>query len=420
VVWGVVILLVCLVLGLPIYVALLSSGLYLLVIVKGIPIDIIIIGLYGGVAKFTLLAVPFFLLAGAFMQNSSISRRLVDCTVPWLVNVRGGIPMASIFANELFGAISGSAPAAAATIGRVMFPVVSKVTGEKYALGLFTSAGALAIVMPPSINMILFATATGASTGALFLAGIIPAMIIGLFYAAYIYISSPAPDQKEVFSLKYAFRKTLEGVPVLMFPVLILGGIYLGVFTPTEAGAVSAVYAFALPFLFWREMGVREIVESIKNSVKLTAQIFILIAASVVFSQALTMSHVPEILRQSLGSLGPFWFMVFLNIILLFVGCFFDPSSAVLVLGPVMAPIAEALGIDLLHLGVVFAVNLAIGMFTPPFGLNLFIIQSIFNRPLDQIARSVPRFFVVFLLALIIITYFPQVYMWLPKLWLAQ
>jgi C4-dicarboxylate transporter DctM subunit len=297
---------------------------------------------------------------------------------------------------------------------------VSKVTGERYALGLFTSAGALAIVMPPSINMILFATATGASTGALFLAGIIPAMIIGLFYAVYIYMSSPAPDRKEDFSLKYAFRKTLEGLPVLMFPVLILGGIYLGVFTPTEAGAVSAVYAFVLPFLFWREMGIQDIVESIKNSVKLTAQIFILIAASIVFSQALTMSHVPEILRQSLGSLGPFWFMVFLNIILLFVGCFFDPSSAVLVLGPVMAPIAEALGIDLLHLGVVFAVNLAIGMFTPPFGLNLFIIQSIFNRPLDQIARSVPRFFVVFLLALIIITYFPQIYMWLPRLWLAH
>jgi C4-dicarboxylate transporter DctM subunit len=167
-------------------------------------------------------------------------------------------------------------------------------------------------------------------------------------------------------------------------------------------------------------MGLKDIVESIKNSVKLTAQIFILIAASIVFSQALTMSHVPEMLRQSLGVLGPFWFMVFLNIILLFVGCFFDPSSAVLVLGPVMAPIAEVLGIDLLHLGVVFAVNLAIGMFTPPFGLNLFIIQSIFNRPLDQIARSVPRFFVVFLFALIIITYFPQLYMWLPKLWLAQ
>jgi len=401
-------------------VALLTSGLYLLVIVKGIPIDIVIIHLYGGVAKFTLLAVPFFLLAGAFMQNSSISRRLVDCTVPWLVNVRGGIPMAAIFANELFGAISGSAPAAAATIGRVMFPVVSKVTGENYALGLFTSAGALAIVMPPSINMILFATATGASTGALFLAGIIPAIIIGLFYTAYIYVSSPRVDQKKVFDLKDALRKTLDGTPVLLFPVLILGGIYLGVFTPTEAGAVSAVYAFVLPFVFWREMGLKEIVESIKNTVKLTSQIFILIAASIVFSQALTLSQVPEMLQQSLGGLGPFWFLVFLNIILLFAGCFFDPSSAVLVLAPVMVPVAESLGIHVLHLGVVFAVNLAIGMFTPPFGLNLFIIQSIFNRPLDQIARSVPRFFVVFLLALIIITYFPQLYMWIPKLWLGQ
>lgn len=175
-----------------------------------------------------------------------------------------------------------------------------------------------------------------------------------------------------------------------------------------------------LAFVFYREMGLKEIKDSVKNSVKLTAQIFILIAASIVFSQALTMSQVPEMLRQSLGSFGPFWFLVFLNIILLLVGCFFDPSSAVLVLAPVMVPVAESLGIDLVHLGVVFAVNLAIGMFTPPFGLNLFIIQSIFNKPLDQIARSVPPFFVVFLLALIIITYFPQLYMWVPKLWLAQ
>jgi C4-dicarboxylate transporter DctM subunit len=220
--------------------------------------------------------------------------------------------------------------------------------------------------------------------------------------------------------LNYALRKTFEGIPVLIFPVLVLGGIYLGVFTPTEAGAVSAVYAFVLPFVFYREMGIKEIVDSLKNTVKLTAQIFILVAASIVFSQALTLSQVPEILRNTIGAFGPFWFLVFLNLILLFVGCFFDPSSAVLVLAPVMAPVAESLGIHLLHLGIIFAVNLAIGMFTPPFGLNLFIIQSIFNRPLDKIARAVPRFFIVFMVALIIITYFPKIYMWLPKLWLAR
>jgi len=418
-VFGILILLGTLLSGLPIYVALLSSGLYILVIDKGIPIDIVIISLYGGAAKFTLLAVPFFLLAGAFMQNSSIGRRLVGCTVPWFAGLRGGVPMASIIANELFGAISGSAPAAAATIGRVMFPAVSKATSEKYALGLFASAGALAIVMPPSINMILFAAATGASTGALFIAGVIPAIIIGFFYIAYIYISCPPPTDDQHFELKYALHKTVEGIPVLLFPIIVLGGIYGGIFTPTEAGAVSAVYAFLLPCVFYRELRWKDILVSLKNSVKLTAQIFILIAASVVFSQALTMSGVPAMLQDSVSHLGPFWFLVFLNIILLIVGSFFDPTSAVLVIAPVMVPVAESLGIPLLHLGVVFTVNLAIGMFTPPFGLNLFIIQSIFDQPLDKIVRSVPPFFVVFLIALIVITYFPSLYMWLPNLWLA-
>lgn len=411
-----VILILCLVLGLPVYVALLGSGLFLLVVGQGVPIEMIITGLYEGVAKFTLTAVPFFLLAGAFMENSSMARRLVDSIVPWLVRVRGGVPLAGIIANEIFGAMSGSAPAAAGTIGRAMFPAVCRTNGERFALGLFASGGALAIVMPPSINMILFATATNASIGLLFLAGVVPALIIGGCLGFYIWAASPRVGQTEQFNLKLALRKTAEGIPVLLLPVVLLGGIYLGVFTPTEAGAMSAVYAFLLPFAFYREMGLREIVASIRDTTKLTAQIFILIAASTVFSQALAVAQVPEMLKEALSGLSPFWFLVLLNAVLLVVGCFFDPTSGVLVLAPVVAPVAQSLGIDLLHLGIIFAVNLAIGMFTPPFGLNLFVIQSIFKRPLEEIARAVPAFFVVFVVALVIITYFPQLYLWLPRM----
>lgn len=416
--WGLAILFTCLILGLPIYMGLLTAGLYILVIAYHIPVDMVVIGLYDGVAKFTLLAVPLFIFAGALMDNSSISRRLVGCATPWLVRVRGGVPIAGILANEFFGAISGSAPAAAATIGRVMYPAVCETNGEKFALGLFTSAGALAIVMPPSINMILFATATNVSIGALFLAGIIPALIIGSCLVLYILFASPRPKEIQLFDLKTAVHKTVEGLPALSFPVVILGGIYTGIFTPTEAAAVSSVYAYLLPALLYREMGWKEITNSIKETTKLTSQIFILIAASTVFSQALTVARVPEMLTRLMGGLGPFWFLVGLNLILLIVGCFFDPTSAVLVLAPVMAPIAQTLGIDLLHLGIVFTVNLAIGMFTPPFGLNLFVIQSIFKKPLEEIAKSVPPFFVVFLIALIIITYFPHLYLWIPQAWL--
>lgn len=417
--FGILLLLVSLILGFPIYLGLLAGGLYVLVIDKGIPLDMVIIGLYGGVGKFTLLAVPFFLLAGALMQGGTISKRLVDCMVPWLVGVRGGIPMAAIFANEVFGAISGSAPAAAATIGQAMFSVVRNATSDRFALGLFTSAGAIAIVMPPSINMILFATATGASIGALFLAGIIPALIIGLCYVVYIYFVSRHAEI-EKFNLRDALRKTAGGIPVLMMPLVVLGGIYTGVFTPTEAAAVSAVYAFILSCIIYRDMSIKEFIGCLSITVKLTGQIFILIAASVVFSSALTLSGAPAMLQESIGRLGPFWFLMFLNVTLLIVGCFFDPSSAVLVLAPAMMPVAQSLGIPMLHLGIVFTVNLAIGMFTPPFGLNLFIIQSIFNRPLHEVARSIPNFFVLFLIALIIITYFPQLYLWLPNLWMGR
>ncbi|MDK2881473.1 MAG: C4-dicarboxylate transporter, DctM subunit [Clostridia bacterium] len=418
--WGIAILIICIVLGLPIYVGLLGAGLYILLIVQQIPIDMVITGLYDGVAKFTLTAVPFFLLAGSFMEKSSFADRLVKSFTPWLVKVRGGIPIAAILANELFGAMSGSAPAAAGTIGRVMFPVVSKSNSEKFALGMFASAGALAIVMPPSINMILFATATNASIGALFLAGVVPAIIIGVCLCSYIWFVSKPAGQDVKFDLKYAAKMTLKGLPVLILPVIVLGGIYKGAFTPTEAGAVSAVYAFLLPFLFYKELKPPVIKECIKDTTKLTGQIFILIAASTVFSQALAMAQVPEMLKQALSGLSPVMFLMILNVILLIVGCFFDPTSAVLVLAPVVAPVAASLGIDLLHLGIVFTVNLAIGMFTPPFGLNLYVIQSIFKRRLEDIARAVPPFFVVFIIALIIITYFPQLYLWLPKMSMVQ
>jgi|SRR5271157_725917 len=418
--WGILILLGSLILGLPIYMGLLAGGLYILVIAYHIPVDIVVINLYDGVAKFTLLAVPYFLLAGSLMENSSISRRLVESTSPWLVRVRGGLPIAGIIANEIFGAISGSSAAATATIGRVMYPAVVKTNGERFALGLFTSAGSLAIIMPPSINMILFATATNISIGALFLAGVVPALILGSCLTIYIFLVSPRPDETQRFDLKVAVGKTIEGLSALSFPVIVLGGIYTGVFTPTEAGAVSAVYAFLLPAVLYREMGWNERVNSIKDNTKLSAQIFILIASSTVFSQALTVARVPDMLVSVMGDLGPFWFLVVLNLILLVVGCFFDPTSAVLVLAPVMVPIANAVGIDLLHLGIVFTVNLAIGMFTPPFGLNLFVMQSIFNKRLEELARAVPPFFAVFLVALLIITYFPQLYLWLPRAWLGN
>ena len=202
--------------------------------------------------------------------------------------------------------------------------------------------------------------------------------------------------------------------------MIVLGGIYTGVFTPTEAAAVAAIASIFIPVIVYREMGMQTFFSCIKDTTKVMGQIFILIACSVVFSQALAVLQVPEALKQWLSGTSPWVFLLLLNFVLLLVGCFFDPTSAVLVLAPVTAPVAESLGIDLLHLGIVFTVNLAIGMSTPPFGLNLFVIQSIFKKKLEDLGRAVIPFVLVFIFALAIITYFPVLYLWLPKAWEAS
>lgn len=410
---AIIILFICLIIGFPIYIGLLLSGMYLLVVVFGIPLDMVVTSMFDGAGKFSLTAVPFFVLAGCFMERTSIADRLVGSFSPWLIRMRGGITIAAVCANEVFGAMSGSAPAAAGTIGKAMFPAVSEKNGEGFALGLFASCGALAIIMPPSINMIIFATATNASIGDLFKAGIVPAVIIGLLISAYIVIKSKPPRDDERFSLKYALRLVWKGLPALLLPILILGGIYGGVFTPTEAGAVSAIYALLVPLLLFKEMSWKKLRACLFETVKLTGQIFILIAASTVFSKALTIAQVPTNLGAALEGLGPVGFLLLLNIILLIVGCFFDPTSAILILAPVFTPIALSQGISLIHLGIVFTVNLAIGMFTPPFGLNLFIIQSIFKRPIETISKNIVPFLAVYIVSLAIVTYIPQLYLWL-------
>ena len=407
---AVLILFTVLVLGFPIYIGLLLSGVYVLVIMYGIPIDMVITSMFDGVGKFSLTAVPFFILAGCLMEKGTIASRLVNSLSPWLVRVRGGITITAVAANEVFGAMSGSAPAAAGTIGKAMFPAVSKANGENFALGLFASCGALAIIMPPSINMIIFATATNCSIGDLFRVGVIPALIIGLILSVYIVIKSKPPADEDRFNLKFALKMFWKGIPALILPLIVLGGIYGGIFTPTEAGAISAAYVFIVSAFVLRELSVKKVWDSLKETTKLTGQIFILIAASTVFSQALTIAQVPAYLAGVLGGVSPIVFLLLLNLLLLIVGCFFDPTSAVLILAPIVAPIAAHLGIGIIHLGIVFTVNLAIGMFTPPFGLNLFVIQSIFKRPMERIAKSIVPFFIVYVICLVILTFIPQLY----------
>ncbi len=411
-----IILFGALILGFPIYMALLTSGMYLLIVELNMNLSSVSLVLYDSVAKFTLTAVPFFLLAGAILDNTSMAKRLIHWLFSVISPVRGGIPLVGVVANEFFGAISGSSAAATGTVGKILHPEIAKVKNESFAIGLLTSAGALAIIMPPSITMILYGATASVSVGDLFLTGIFPAAVIGVLLGGFIVYSSKKAGPENKFSLKAVLVTGKAAFWVIILPVIILGGIYGGIFTPTESAAVAAIYAFIVAVFIYREMGVRSLFSAIKDTSLLTTQIFIIIAASVVFSQALTLAHVPQQLIELTANLPPWAFLLFLNIVLLAVGMFFDPTSAVLVLTPLLVPVALHMGVDLIHLGMIMTVNLAIGMFTPPVGMNLFVAQGVFKKPMAYIINSLKPFWIWYLGALLIITYFPQLYMWIPEL----
>ncbi|HEY8485844.1 MAG TPA: TRAP transporter large permease subunit [Limnochordales bacterium] len=412
---GFLILLACLALGMPIYVALLWSSLYLLVVELRVEPAMIASGLFESINSFTLSAVPFFLLAGALADRTTMSERLVGSVRALVGHLRGGLALTGVVANEVFGAISGASAAAVGTIGRIMLPTVAAVHGEPFALGLLTSAGALAVVMPPSIPMILYAASANVSTGQLFVAGIIPALIIGLFlWACILWNSRGLPWRRTPLAWGQVRLQLRRAGLVLLMPVVVLGGIYGGFFTPTEAAAVAVAYTLALGAGVYRDLGWRGFWSAVMEAVRLTSQIFVVIAASVVFSQALALAQVPMRLAELTSGLPAPVFLLVVNLVLLLVGMFFDPTSAVLVLTPLLTPAAQRLGIHPLHLGVVMTVNLAIGMFTPPFGLNLFVSQSIFRKSMAEIVRGLTPFWVWYLAALAVITYLPGLYMWLP------
>ncbi len=411
-----IILLLLMILGMPVYICILASAIYLLAVVSGVSPTLAITSMFDGVNKFTLTAIPFFMLCGSFMQRSSMTRRLVGTITPWFVKIRGGIGIAGVVTNEIFGAMSGSAPAAAATIGRSLYKPVAAENGEEFSLGLFTSCGALAIIMPPSICMILFACATNASTGKLFAAGVFPALITGVAISMFIVYRSRKPGPSVRFDLSKCMKGLKEGWLVLAMPILVLGGIYAGVFSATEAGAIAAAYSLILPLCVYREFGWSDIVFCLKETAVTSAQLLVLCSISTILSQALALAQIPAMVTAALSGLSPWQFLMMLNVLLLLVGCFFDTASAVLILAPVIYPVATALGIDVIHLGIVFTYNLAIGMFTPPFGLNIFIIQSLFKAPLQKIVKGTVPFFLLYLAVLLLITYIPEISLFLPSL----
>jgi len=420
---AIIILVVLAVLNVPLYLAILMATVYI-AFSMGLSLDGMFSGMFNNVAKTSFLCIPFFLLTGTLIQSSSLGIRLINLFMVLLQHTVSGLAIACLFANAVFGAISGSSPAAVATFGRVVYEPLAKLQGEKLSLGIITSSGALSTIIPPSIMLIVFGIATDTSITKLFMAGFLPGILLVVIVSFYLQwrckknlklklYENELKPRATVGELKTAF---LKSIPVLVLPVIILGGIYSGLFTPTESAAVSAVYSFVIAVFVLKDINIKTLPKVLVDTCRVTGQTFILVAVSTLFAQVLTMAQLPGMLSESFSSLDRISFLLMLNVLLLIVGCFFDTAAAILILAPLFLPTALALGIDPVHLGLVFTVNLSIGMFTPPFGMNIFVAQSILEKSMGTVARAVLPYIGLYIIGLFIITYVPQISLLLPGL----
>jgi len=405
-----------LVVGLPIYLTLLATAIAGIAIFMNAPMTVVPQMMFGGIDKFSLLAVPFFIFAGEIMVQGGVSRRIIDWILCIFGRMRSVRPVTTIAASEFFGAISGSSPATVAAIGKFMYPSLREGGyRETFSLGLITSAGAVASVMPPSIALILYGASAEQSVAKLFAAGIVPALLLGLVTLIYVMWYSRRHANQIVkdhyaFSLRSFANQTMAALPALGTPVIILGGIYSGVFSPTESAGVAGVYGLLVGMFIYREVTWADALAAVESSVKLTGQIFIVVAASGVFSWLLTSIGVPQMLVALLGEgMSPWLVLLSINILLLVIGCAIDPVSAIVLFTPLLLPVALSIGLDPIHFGIIVAVNLSIGMFTPPFGLNIFTTQAIFGSKISTISRGVMPFIFLQVLALLVITYVPAI-----------
>lgn len=372
--------------------------------------------------SFPLMAVPFFILAGEIMGKGGISERLFKFANVFVGNFTGGFAMAAVITCMFFAAISGSGPATVAAVGGVMIPaMVGFGYDKKFATAVVVSAGALGIIIPPSIPMVLYGVSGSVSIGDMFIAGILPGTLIGIVMIAWSYIYSKKQGYKgngEKFTLKRAWTGLNEAKWAILVPVIILGGIYGGIFTPTEAAVVAVVYAAIVSLFIYKELNFKNFPAVIKDAALTSATILIIIGTANAFGKILTLEQIPTMVADALLSISsnPLIILLLINILLLFVGCFMDTSAAVIILTPILLPIAINIGINPIHFGIIMIVNLAIGFITPPVGVNLFVGSGISGLSIETLSKAVLPFLISMLLSLMVITLIPELTLFLIQL----
>ena len=408
-------------LGMPIAIALGLSSVLAIVYVGRDSLASLSLKLYETSEQFTLMAIPFFILAGAFMTTGGVARRMIRFANACVGHFHGGLAMASVLACMLFAAVSGSSPATVVAVGTIVIGGMVKAGYSKeMAAGVICTAGTLGILIPPSIVMVVYGAVTETSVGQLFVAGIIPGIVLGVMLMVAIYIRArmidlPRQPRATAKELLVAGRDSLWG---LLLIIIILGGIYGGVFTPTEAAAVAAVYAFFVAVFVYRDMGLKDVPRVLVDAGRVTVMLMFIIANALLFAYVLTTERIPQTIVEHIVSWGmrPWQFLIVVNVMLLIAGNFMEPTGIILILAPILFPISQQMGIDPVHLGIILTVNMEIGMVTPPVGLNLFVTSGITGMSMMHVVRAALPWLSVLLVFLVIVTYVPALSLWLPHL----
>ncbi|HRD97144.1 MAG TPA: TRAP transporter large permease subunit [Rubrivivax sp.] len=414
-------LLILMLAGMPIAIALGLSSLLTILLVGQDSLASLTIKVFETSEHYTLLSIPFFVLAGALMSTGGVAKRMVAFANAAVGHLRGGLAISGVMACTLFAAVSGSSPATVVAVGSIVIAgMVKNGYPLPFAAGVICNAGTLGILIPPSIVMVVYAAVTEVSVGRMFMAGVIPGLLLAFLLAFAVWwragklalTKRPRADGAELWS---TFKESTWG---LMLLVIIMGGIYGGIFTPTEAAAVSAVYAVFVAVVIYRDIGIKQLPHVFLDAGKTTVMLMFIIANALLFAHVLTTERIPQTIAEHIMAAGmePWMFLLVVNIILLIAGNFMEPTGIILILAPIFFPISQRMGIDPIHLGIIMVVNMEIGMITPPVGLNLFVTSGITGMNIVQVVKAALPWLMILLGFLVLVTYVPWLSLVLPNL----
>jgi C4-dicarboxylate transporter DctM subunit len=420
--------------GMPISIALGLTVLTFLFFLTSVPIESVALKLFTGIENFEIMAIPFFILAGNFLTHGGVARRMINFATSMVGHWYGGLGLAGVMACALFAAISGSSPATVIAIGSILMPaMVAQGFPKRFGAGVITTSGALGILIPPSIVMVIYSVATGgsvalgpdghrvtsASVGQLFIAGVIPGLMLATLLGLTTYYRAWKNDYPRLPRASWAerikaFRECIWG---LLLVVIVLGGIYAGLFTPTEAAAMSAVYAFFIAVFVYKDLSLKDVPRVLLGSASMSAMILYIITNAVLFSFLMTSEQIPQQMTAWISDHGVNWwtFLIFVNVLLLVAGNVMEASSIVLITAPILFPIAVKLGIHPVHLGILMVVNMEVGMCHPPVGLNLYVASGIAKMGITELTVAVWPWLLTMLIFLGIVTFVPELSLWLPR-----